>query len=90
MFARLVTAKRPLSQQHEDPDPTQSGPSDRAKIKALDFSVSERARTVAHDVTALRANAELPDGLIVSGLVYDVATGRIETVVAAAPLRAAA
>jgi carbonic anhydrase len=32
----------------------------------------------------------LPDSLIVSGLVYDVKTGRIETVVPAAPLRAPA
>ncbi|WP_244201263.1 carbonic anhydrase [Paraburkholderia rhynchosiae] len=36
---------------------------------------------MALDVAALRANSELPDGLIVSGLVYDVKTGRIETVV---------
>lgn len=55
-----------------------------------DLEITDPHKSVAHDVTALSANAELPDGVIVSGLVYDVATGRIETVVPAAPLRAAA
>jgi len=39
-------------------------------------------------VAALRANPNLPDDIVVSGLVYDVATGRVETVVTPAPLRA--
>jgi carbonic anhydrase len=42
---------------------------------------------VAVDVEALRANPSIPDSWIVSGLVYDVKTGLVETVVAPAPLR---
>jgi carbonic anhydrase len=39
------------------------------------------------DVAALKANPQMPDGFIVSGLVYDVRTGRVRTVVPAAQLR---
>lgn len=52
-------------------------------------AVSDPYAAVAADVAALRATPALPDNWIVSGLVYDVATGRVETVVAPAPLRAA-
>jgi carbonic anhydrase len=51
-------------------------------------AVSDPRAAVAADVAALRATPALPDNWIVSGLVYDVATGRVETVVAPAPLRA--
>lgn len=58
------------------------------ELNALDdLAVTDPYEAVALDVAALRANTELPDGLIVSGLVYDVKTGRIRTVVPAAPLR---
>ncbi|MFM0335719.1 carbonic anhydrase [Paraburkholderia fungorum] len=58
---------------------------------ALDeLAVTEPYKAVALDVAALRANRDLPDNLIVSGLVYDVKTGRVETVVPPAPLRDAA
>ncbi|SPB18259.1 Beta-carbonic anhydrase 1 [Caballeronia novacaledonica] len=58
---------------------------------ALDeLAVTEPYEAVALDIAALKANTELPDSLIVSGLVYDVKTGRVKTVVPAAPLRAPA
>lgn len=44
-------------------------------------------KAVAVDVAALKANPLLPGGFLVSGLVYDVATGRIELVVPPALLR---
>jgi len=42
---------------------------------------------VAVDVAALRAHPNLPANLAVSGLVYDVQTELVETVVPAAALR---
>ncbi len=51
-------------------------------------AISDPHAAIAADVTALRANPALPGNWIVSGLVYDVATGRVETVIAPAPLRA--
>jgi carbonic anhydrase len=51
-------------------------------------AISDPHAAVAADIAALRATPALPDNWIVSGLVYDVATGRVETVVAPAPLRA--
>ncbi|MVV48674.1 carbonic anhydrase [Pseudomonas sp. PB120] len=45
-------------------------------------------KSVAIDVAALKANPNLPGGLTVTGLVYDVATGLIETVVPSGLLRA--
>lgn len=52
-----------------------------------DLAIAQPYEAIVLDVAALRANKELPDDLIVSGLVYDVKTGRIETVVPPAPLR---
>lgn len=49
--------------------------------------VSDPHAAVAADIAALRANAALPGGWTVSGLVYDVETGRVETVAAPSPLR---
>ncbi|MGW3630368.1 carbonic anhydrase [Streptomyces sp. NPDC005122] len=43
-------------------------------------AVGDARAAVAHDVAALRSESRL-EGLRVSGLVYDVATGRVETVV---------
>ena len=45
---------------------------------------------VALDVATLRAIPALPASWLLSGLVYDVATGLIETIVPPAPIRAAA
>jgi carbonic anhydrase len=56
---------------------------DELPAKAID----DPRAAVAVDVAALRAAPGLDDAIVVSGLVYDVATGRVETVVAAAPLR---
>jgi carbonic anhydrase len=52
-------------------------------------SVSNPRAAVAVDVAALRAIPALPAEWLVSGLVYDVATGSVEVVVAPAPIRAA-
>jgi carbonic anhydrase len=55
---------------------------------ALDkLAVTEPYEAVSLDVAALRTNSNLPDNLIVSGLVYDVKTGLVEVVVPPAPLR---
>lgn len=54
------------------------------------FAVDDPHAAVAHDVAALRASAQLPGTMIVSGLVYDVATGLIETVVPPTELRPSA
>ncbi len=54
------------------------------------LDVHDRRRTpVAVDVVALRAISALPDEWLISGLVYDVATGLVEVVVPAAPIRIA-
>ncbi len=50
-------------------------------------AVADPHAAVRVDVAALRANPSLPGDVVVSGLVYDVATGRVETIVAPAPLR---
>jgi carbonic anhydrase len=51
---------------------------DRLEAKA----VNDPRAAVAVDVAALKADPSLPAGVLVSGLVYDVATGLVETVVA--------
>ena len=56
---------------------------------ALDaLAITDPYKAVAVDIAALRADPQIPGGFMVSGLVYDVATGRIETVVAPGVLRA--
>ena len=51
-------------------------------------AVGDPYAAVAVDVAALQANPSLPPGIIVSGVVYDVATGRVAMVAPPAPLRA--
>lgn len=51
-------------------------------------AVTDPRKAVAVDVAALRAVPALPGTWLVSGLVYDVATGLVEVVVPPAPLRA--
>jgi len=51
-------------------------------------SVPDPRKSVAVDVAALRAIPALPAEWLISGLVYDVATGLVEVVVPAAPIRA--
>lgn len=56
--------------------------------EALDqMAIADPWEAVRYDVDALRANTDVPGGFNVSGVVYDVATGLIETVVPAARLR---
>jgi len=53
-----------------------------------DKSVADPRAAVAVDVAALRAVPALPANWLISGLVYDVATGLVDIVVPAAPVRA--
>jgi carbonic anhydrase len=50
-------------------------------------AVHDPVAAVAADVATIKANPFLPAALLVSGLVYDVATGLIDVVVPPAPLR---
>ena len=50
-------------------------------------SVSDPRAAVAVDVAMLRAVPALPGGWLISGLMYDVATGLVEIVVPPAPIR---
>lgn len=52
-----------------------------------DLEVADPYKAVAHDIAMLRANDQLADGVVVSGLVYDVATGVVHTVVPPSLLR---
>ena len=49
-------------------------------------AIADPYAAVALDVAMLKTNPLLPRDWLVSGLVYDVATGRIDTIVPAAPL----
>jgi carbonic anhydrase len=60
-------------------------PEEQLKAKA----VTDPRAAVAIDVAALRAIPVLPGEWLLSGLVYDVATGGIEVVVPSAPIRTA-
>jgi carbonic anhydrase len=50
-------------------------------------AVTDPRASVRVDIEAMRAEPGLRDEIVVSGLVYDVETGLIETVVAPSPLR---
>jgi carbonic anhydrase len=50
-------------------------------------AVGDPRAAVAADVAALKANPSLPGDWLVSGLVYDVETGLVDTVVAPTPVR---
>ena len=50
-------------------------------------AVTDPRAAVALDVAALRAIPGLPGSWLLSGLVYDVVTGRVEVVVPPAPIR---
>jgi carbonic anhydrase len=52
-------------------------------------AVSDPRAAVAVDVASLRGIPALPGAWLISGLVYDVATGRVEVVVPPAPIRTA-
>jgi carbonic anhydrase len=52
-------------------------------------SILDPRMALAVDVAVLRAIPALPSGWLISGLVYDVATGLVEVVVPSAPIRSA-
>jgi carbonic anhydrase len=52
-------------------------------------AITDPRAAVAGDVAALRAIPALPGAWLISGLVYDVATGLVAVVVPPAPIRAA-
>ena len=52
-------------------------------------SLEDPRAAVAVDVAALRAIPALPGAWLISGLVYDVATGLVEIVVPPTPIRTA-
>src|SRR5271170_7592484 len=52
-------------------------------------AIADPRAAIAVDVAALRAIPALPGAWLISGLVYDVATGLVEAVVPPAPIRAA-
>ena len=55
---------------------------------ALDnLAVTDPYKAVVKDIAILKATAQLADTIVVTGLVYDVATGLVETVAAPGPLR---
>lgn len=57
-------------------------------LEELDaLAITDPYKSVAVDIAALRANPDIPGGYTVFGLVYDVATGTVETVVPPAQLR---
>jgi carbonic anhydrase len=51
------------------------------------LAINDPYASVAVDVAALKANPVLPGGFMVSGLVYDVGTGKLDIVVPPALLR---
>ncbi|MDR5816037.1 carbonic anhydrase [Caballeronia sp. LZ033] len=58
---------------------------DADKLDGL--AVTDPYEAVAIDVAAVRANMDLDDRLVVSGVVYDVKTGRVKVVVPPGALR---
>ena len=51
------------------------------------MEIADPYKAVALDVAAWKANADVPGGFMISGLVYDVASGRIAIVVPPTKLR---
>ncbi len=52
------------------------------------MAIIDPATSVQEDIERLRQTPGTPDQLVVSGFVYDVKTGKVNQVVAPAPLRA--
>jgi carbonic anhydrase len=51
-------------------------------LEQLDtLAITDPRKSVALDVAALKANPQISGGRTVSGVVYDVATGKVETIV---------
>jgi carbonic anhydrase len=77
-ITRLAREPAMLSQYFQVPEP-------ELKSKA----VNDPRTAVAIDVALLRTIPQLPGTWLISGLVYDVTTGRVEVVVPPAPIRSA-
>ena len=75
-ITRLATEQAMLAQYFQVPDTD-------LKTKA----VTDPRAAVASDVALLRTIPALPGAWLISGLVYDVATGRVDIVVPPAPIR---
>lgn len=58
-----------------------------AEAELATLEIDDPREAVKVDIAALRAQPGLPEALTVTGLVYDVATGRVETVVPPGALR---
>lgn len=50
------------------------------------LAIDDPYKSVVIDVAALKANPNMPEDAMVTGLVYDVATGKVETIVPTARL----
>jgi carbonic anhydrase len=77
-ITRLVREPAMLSQYFQVPE---------AELKSK--AVNDPRAAVAADVAWLRTIPQLPGAWLISGLVYDVATGRVEAVVPSASIRPA-
>jgi len=51
------------------------------------MAITGPRKAVAMDVAAYQANNELPGGFMITGLVYDISTGKIEVIVPPSLLR---
>jgi len=81
--------------QHTDCGLSHLSPETNADVLASFFGVTsdevankqlgDPREAVRRDVSLLRSNPLVPRTLVVSGLVYDVDTGRVETIVPPAP-----
>ena len=57
------------------------------KVDLDTLAIDDPYEAVALDVAALKANPNLPGDLLLTGIVYDVATGLVRTAVPSAPVR---
>ncbi|MCU1323484.1 MAG: Carbonic anhydrase [Acidobacteriaceae bacterium] len=57
----------------------------RSELESM--AITDPRKAVAMDVAAYKAVKELPGGFIISGIVYDISTGKIEVIVPPSLLR---
>jgi carbonic anhydrase len=57
----------------------------RSQLDAM--AITDPCKAVAIDVAAYKANPDIPGGFMISGLVYDIATGKIKIIVPPSRLR---
>jgi carbonic anhydrase len=95
MTENLSAAYELILMQHTDCGLSHLSPETNADVLASFFGVTsdevankqlgDPREAVRRDVSLLRSNPLVPRTLVVSGLVYDVDTGRVETIVPPAP-----